>query len=116
MREAIIYYAYDGSEFDNREKCEAYENEAFVLLTEVFNSYTFFINNQGILFFPNDVETGLHIFGKAFDKCDRILVIKPISDAAFRFMDSQLGYILPPNAIGLYRYDTDKFEWVKVDE
>lgn len=116
MREVTVYYAYDDSEFDNREECEAYEGKAFDLLTEVFNSYKFFINNQEILIFLNDVEAGLYTLSKAFDKCDRISVIKPISDAALRFVDSQLGYVLPPNALGLYKYDTDEFEWVKVDE
>lgn len=116
MREVITYVAYDGSEFDNREECEAYEGKAFDLLDEVFNSYEFFINNQEILIFLNDVEAGLYTFSKAFDRCDRILMTKPISEAAFRFMDSQLGYILPPNEPGMYKYDTDEFEWVKVGE
>ena len=116
MREIITYVAYDDSEFDNLEECEAYESKAFDLLTEVFNSYKFFANNQEILIFLNDVEAGLYAFSKAFDRCDRILVVKPISDAAFHFMDSQLGYILPPNVSGLYKYDTDEYEWVKVGE
>ena len=116
MREVITYVAYDDSEFDNREECEAYESKAFDLLTEVFNSYEFFISNQEILIFLNDVEAGLYTLSKAFDKCDRISVIKPISNAALRFIDSQLGYVLPPNESGLYKYDTDEFEWVKVDK
>lgn len=58
MREVITYVAYDDSEFDNREECEAYEGEAFDLLAEIFNSYKFFVNNQEILIFLNDVEAG----------------------------------------------------------
>lgn len=116
MREVTVYYAYDDSEFDNREECEAYEGEAFDLLTEVFNSYKFFVNNQEILIFLNDVEAGLHALSAAFDKCDRISVTKPISDAALRLIDFQLGYVLPPNTVGLYKYDTDEYDWVKVDE
>lgn len=116
MREVTTYIAYDDTEFDSREECEAYEGEAFDLLSEIFNSYKFFRNNQEILIFLNNVEAGLHAFGKAFDKCDRILVTKPISDVAFRFVDFHLGYVLPPNAVGMYKYDTDEFEWVKVGE
>ena len=116
MREVITYVAYDGEEFDNREECEAYEGEAFDFLTEIFNSYKFFIGKREFLIFLNDVEAGLHALGKAFDKCDRILVVKPISDMTLRFVDFQLGYVLPPNEPGMYKYDTDEFEWVKVDE
>lgn len=116
MREVITYVAYDGEEFDNREECEAYEGKAFDLLTEIFNSYKFFVSKREFLIFLNDVEAGLHALGKAFDKCDRILVTKPISDMAFRFADFQLGYVLPPNESGMYKYDTDECEWVKVDE
>lgn len=116
MREVITYVAYDGEEFDSCEECEAYEGKAFDFLTEIFNSYKFFIGKQEFLIFLNDVEAGLHALGKAFDKCDRILVTKPISDIALRFVDFQLDYVLPPNEPGVYKYDIDEFEWVKVDE
>ena len=116
MREVITYVAYDGEEFYNREECEAYEGEAFDLLTEIFNSYKFFVGNQEFLIFLNDVEAGLHALNKAFDKCDRILVTKPISDLALHFIDFQLGYVLPPNESGMYKYDTDEFEWIKAAE
>ncbi len=116
MREVITYVAYDNTEFDNREECEAYEGEAFDLLTEVFNSYKFFVGNQEFLIFLNNIEAGLYALSKAFNKCDKILVTKPISDMALHFIDFQLGYVLPPNEHGMYKYDTDEFEWVKVGE
>lgn len=117
MREVITYVAYDDTEFDNREECEKYEYEAYLILEEVFNSYRFFRNNgQEICIFLNDIETGLHVLGQAFDKCDRILVTKPISDLALHFIDFQLGYVLPPNESGMYKYDTDEFEWIKAAE
>lgn len=116
MREVITYVAYDNTEFNNREDCEAYEGEAFDLLTEVFNSYKFFVGNQEFLIFLNDIEPGLHALSKAFEKCNKILVTKPISSLAFDFIDFHLGDFLPPNEIGMYKYDTDECEWVKVDE
>ena len=116
MREVVTYVAYDDTEFDNREDCEAYEEEAFDLLTEIFNSYKFFVGNQEFLIFLNDVEAGLCARSKAFEKCDKILVTKPLSFLAFDFADFRMGYVLPPNEIGMYEYDTEECEWVKVGE
>lgn len=117
MREVITYVAYDDKEFESREECEEYENKAFNSLDEFFNAYDFFgKNGQNILIFLNDLDSGLEAIKYAFDKCEKIRIKKTISNEVEELMDSYFGYELPPNIPGLYEYDWNKSEWVKVDE
>ena len=116
MREVITYVAYDGEEFDNREACEKYEGNTFEYLTEIFNSYRFFMENgQEIFIFLNGIEEGLSVFEYAWNKCSRIEITKVVSKEADDFINDYYGYGFPDNEIGMYEYK--KYEgWVKVDE
>lgn len=117
MREIITYVAYDDTEFDNRKECEQYEGKAFGLLAEIFNAYEFFYENgQELFIFLNGIEEGLNVFNYAWNECDKIKVKWEISHKARDFIDCYFGYKLPPNQKGLYEYDWEQFEWIKVDK
>lgn len=117
MREIITYVAYDDTEFDNREECEEYENTAFNLLEEIFNTYEFFLDNgQEIHIFLNDIEAGMYVFDYAWKKSKSIRVKRTLSDTANEFIYINFGHDMPPNELGLYEYNFKKCCWVKVDE
>lgn len=116
MREVITYIAYDGEEFDNREDCEKYEEKAYNLLNEIFNSYRFFIENgQEIQIFLNGIEEGLDTFDYAWNKSKYIRVTRTISKEADDFIYNYFGYDMPDYKRGLYEYENYK-GWVKVGE
>ena len=116
MREVITYVAYDDTEFDNREECEKYEGRTFDLLDEIFNSYRFFMENkQEIYIFLNNVEDGLYALDYAWNKSAYICVKREVSQEVKDFICNYLGYDMPDNKAGLYKY-TDDYGWVKVDK
>lgn len=118
MREITTYVAYDDTEFNNREECEAYEDKAFDLLEEIFNAYDFFKENgQEIFIFLNEVESGLKAFEWAWYNSVRIRVKHVLSNEAKDLIDYYFGCIQPPDEIGLYEYDWKNYEgWIKVSE
>lgn len=116
MREIITYVAYDGTEFNNREECEAYETEVFNLLDEIFNSLEFFLDNgQEIQIYLDDVESGINAFNYAWEKCSYISITRTLSEEASEFIQRYFGFNMPPNERGFYGFDM-RDGWFKMGE
>ena len=124
MREMTIYYAYDDSEFYDRDECLRYERQAVEAMMSVNDCYDFFDKNGGRYIAPNyqceDVEKWMDWLSDAAEHCDCIKVRHILPENAVRFIDREWGYCIAPEDFngetGLFKYDDFKNEWVKVGE
>jgi len=124
MREVTVYYAYDDSEFEDRDECLRYERQAVEAMMSVNDCYDFF-NKWGTRYSaPNslceDVEKWMDWLSDAAEHCEYIRVRHILPENAVWFIDREWGYCIAPedfhNETGLFKYDDFKNEWVKVGE
>lgn len=117
MRTVIVYYAYDGKEFDSAAECKEYESRAISLMDEFKNHVLLLDIMKRPMFCPTglDIEGTLTWFHQAYGLCSYVNIGVELSDDLITFIDDDLGLIFPPNKVGLYRYDYDTDEWVSAD-
>lgn len=124
MREVTVYYAYDDSEFFDRDECLAYEEKAIKLMEEVNDKYSFFDENMNLLAAPlgsTDIEEWIAWLNMAADKCVFIHRTDDLSVNANKLCSEVCGYCINNSDfpygeenIGLFKYED--FDWVKVGE
>lgn len=123
MREEVRYYAYDDTEFFDREECEAYEAHVYDILTIVSEKCTFFDKDMNVLMPPNDspeINDWMDFFDNAFNKCSIVHREENLTDEENSLMRYEFGYCFNNedfnNETGWFRWDKDEIEWVKMDE
>ena len=124
MREVTMYYAYDDSEFDDRDECLAYERQAVEAMMSIDDCYDFLAKCGDRYIAPDyqceDVEEWMDWLSDAAQHCEYIKVCHTLPKNAVRFIDREFGYCIAPedfnNETGLFKYDYFKNEWIKVDE
>jgi hypothetical protein len=124
MREVTVYYAYDDSEFEDRDECLRYERQAVEAMMSVNDCYDF-LDKDGVCYTApdyrcEDVEEWMDWLSDAAQHCDYVNVRYVLPENAVRFIDREWGYCIAPedfhNETGLFKYDDFKNEWVKVGE
>ena len=123
MREEVRYYAYDDTEFFDREECEAYEGHIYDMLTSVSEKCSFFDKDMNIFMPPNDspdINDWMNFFDNAFNECGIVHREENLTDEENSFMRYEFGYCFNNedfnNETGWFRWDKDEIEWVKMDE
>lgn len=113
MKEIITYIAYDDMEFSQKEDCIAYEQEAMKMIDEAEKVYSFFDKDMNIFLAPLDctIEEYLNWFEETIDKCEYIHIYQEPSTALCEFLNYNIGYTLPINGTGFFRYDWQYSEW-----
>lgn len=117
MREVSVFYAFDDTEFFDRNECECYEERATLMIFEACEAYQFFDENgeQIEIDLITDLETTLFSFNMAWGKCSYIRVTKDVSSDTKNFIYTYFGFSFP-DEMGLYRYWYNGDEWHKVDD
>ena len=124
MREVSVYYAWDDSEFYDRDECLRYEKQAVEAMMSVNDCYDFFDKNGGRYVAPDyrceDVEEWMDWLSDAAEHCSYIKVRHTLPENAVWFIDREWGYCIAPEDFngetGSFKYDDFKNEWVKVGE
>lgn len=117
MRTVTVYYAYDGTEFNDSAECQEYESRAISVMDEFKNHVLLLDAMKRPILYPTglDIECILAWFHRAYGECLYININVELSNDLITFIDNDLGLIFPPNKVGLYRYDYDEDEWVSAD-
>lgn len=124
MREVTVYYAYDDSEFYDRDECLRYERQAIEEMMSINDCYDFFDKNGNRYIAPyyqcENIEDWINWLSDAAEHCDYIKVRHILPKNAVQFINREWGYCITPkdfhNETGLFKYDNFKGEWIKVDE
>lgn len=123
MREEVRYYAYDDTEFFDREECEAYENNVYNMLTIIGKKYSFFDKDMNIFLPPTDstdIDDWMNFFDDAFNGSSIVHREENLTNEENSFMRHEFGYCFSnedfDNETGWFRWDKDEIEWVKMDE
>lgn len=123
MREEVRYYAYDDTEFFDREECEAYEANIYNMLTSVSKKYTFFDKDMNILMPPDDssdVGDWMDFLDHAFNESSFVYREENLTNEENSFMRHEFGYCFHNedfnNETGWFRWDSGEIEWVKMGE
>lgn len=122
MREVVLFYAYDDSEFDNREACEAYEKQVYDTLVSISQKYTFFDADMNVLFPPTNVDINVFIqwLEESTNKCAYLHRAENLTDEENKFINRECGYCLSDYYfnynVGWFIWDDTTCDWVKVDE
>ena len=87
MREVTLFYAYDDTEFDTREACEAYEKEVYDTLVSISQKYTFFDADMNVLFPPADVsiDTFIQWLNESTNECAYLHRAENLTDEEDKF-------------------------------
>lgn len=117
MREVHVFYAYDDTEFFDRDECEAYEKPVFLKMQIVCASFVFFDEEMNPLQIEtDDLETMLDSFNLAWGKADYVEVLQKLDDNIGTFIQDEFGFTLPCEP-GVYKYwYDDGEEWREVGE
>lgn len=120
MREVTIYYAYDDTEFTDRDECIAYENRALNFLKAIDKCYSFFDKDMNRFFAPDNdnLEDWWNWVSISADRCEYIHRWMVLPDEVNNFVHYEFGYCIENNdfeeGLGLFRYDMVWGEWRKV--
>jgi hypothetical protein len=122
MREEVRYYAYDETEFFDREECEAYENHICDMLTSVSEKCSFFDKDMNIFLPPKDspdINDWLNFFDNTFNGSSIVYREENLTNEENSFMQYEFGYCFSNddfnNETGWFRWDGYE-GWVKMDE
>ena len=117
MRTVTVYYAYDGTEFNDSAECQEYESRAISLMNEFISHVLLLDVMKRPILCPTglDIEGTMTWFNQAYGNCLYININVELSKDFISFIDNDLGLIFPPNKVGLYRYDYFEDEWVSAD-
>ena len=113
MKEVITYVAFDDMEFDTKEQCIAYENQAHDYITEIMYCYTFYDKNMEMMPYgwSEEILEELNCISVMYNDCECIRVHGTISREAYDFLRYTEGILLPVD-VGMYTYDYSSGEWV----
>lgn len=124
MREVRVFYAYDDTEFFDRDECRAYEEQAIELFKEIDNKYSFFDENMNLLEAPpigSDIEQWIDWLNKSADKCKIIYRDGDLSFDADKLVSEVCAYGINnsdfpygEDNVGWFKWED--CDWVKVDE
>lgn len=122
MREITIYYAYDDSEFDTREACEAYEKQVYDTLVSISQKYTFFDADMNVLFPPTnvDINTFIQWLEESANKCAYLHRAENLTAEEDKLIRRECGYCICNYDFdytnGWFIWDSITCDWVQVDE
>ena len=122
MREEVRYYAYDNTEFFNREECEMYENHTYNILINISKKYSFFDKDMNTFLPPKDsldITGWINFFDNAFNESSIIHREENLTYEEDSFIRYEFGYCFNNedfnNETGWFRWDKEEIEWVKMD-
>lgn len=116
MKTRITYVAYDDKEFESKEECEEYEEEAIKMLKEITTYYIYKDKDKNTIKFDesDDIEIELDNYDYIWKNAEYIVVHTPLSEKTLKRFNYDLGYDMPPNEPGTYKYNWDRMRWDKV--
>ena len=116
MKTRIMYITYDDMEFESKEECEKYEEEAKTILKELTTNYTYQDKDKNIIKFDesDDIEIEMNTYDNIWKNVEYVIIHTPLSEEALEWVNYQFGFEMPPNNPGKYKYDWKKWEWKKV--
>ena len=118
MKEVKVYVAFDDEEFDTKAECEEYEKAAYDKLVELSECYSFYDENMNLFIAPvsekSDVETMVEWVDDVYNGSEYVRMKQTPPEYVMRFLYNHLGYILPEEDCGLYRYNMNDDEWVRM--
>ena len=123
MRTITRYIAYDDTEFTDRYECMEYEEEAINNLAEINRCYVFYDKNMNPIPAPSiddEVDDWLDWICCSCDQCTYILRKEQLSREAETQLHKDVGYCILNvdfnDELGMFKWDPNKIEWIKVDE
>lgn len=123
MREEVRYYAYDDTEFFDREECEAYEERVRNILISIIKKCSFFDKDMNIFLPPtgsSNINDWMNFLENAFNNSPIIHREENFTDEENTFLHYEFGYCFNNeefnNETGWFRWDKGEIEWVKMDE
>lgn len=122
MREVKYYVAWDDSEFETKEECLKYENDAINKMLIFKSLYTFFDKDKNILPCPEsrDIEDLLDWANCSANECSYIYRAGQLPEDVNNFIRREIGYCIRNwdfyDERGLFKWDDEEVGWVKVGE
>lgn len=116
MKIEKTYVSYDGFRWDSEKECVEHENYAWDMIKELTSRVKFLDSTYSELvpYELKDLEEIIGWIETAYASCDSILIQEPLSDSCDVFVINLFGFRLPDNA-GMYKYDWNYMDWVKVN-
>ena len=121
MREVSVFYAYDDTEFFDREECLEYEKNALDHLKEINEKYSFFDKNMNLYCAPlgsSDIDDWVDWLVAAGDKCEFIHREANLTVPAENIINNGWGCCILNEDFnyktGWFQYDFHRNEWVKI--
>lgn len=122
MREVSVFYAFDDTEFFDRDECAEYEMQMLEYLKEINEKYSFFDKDMNLFMSPHsdDIEDWIDWLDNAAERCMFIYRDENLSNAANRSLSEYCGYCINNEDfdynVGWFKYDMRLTEWLKVDD
>lgn len=123
MRKVTSYVAYDDTEFTDRYECMEYEEEAINNLAEIDRCYVFYDKNMNPISAPSiddSVEDWLDWVSCGCDQCTYIQRKEQLPKETEDQIRKDVGYCILNEdfdyELGMFKWDPNRDEWVKVDE
>ena len=116
MRSCTIYFAWDGTEFDDENECIEYEEDVRNIFQKIDKCFTFCNGIEEIRWLSTDMEPEDIIteLAKAYNSCDYLNVNEVWDDDVDCFISVCLGFTLPADEVGRYWFDRLQARWEKV--
>jgi len=114
--EVTKYVASDGTMFDTREECQAYENRDKSVIGELKNKVEFITDDRNLIgkwknaINKDDFEAD---FEHAVNQCAYVKIVRDLSEDAIIYLDEEIGVIIPTKK-GRYRYDYHHCVWLSL--
>ena len=116
MREVVTYMAFDGEEFNSKERCCEYEQKYLNTLMKIKEAYTFYNSDGNIIPIATyDIEALLGDLESAYTECEKIVVKHNVPHRTLGYFYDETGIALPEDA-GVYKYDFNRDMWESVSE
>lgn len=123
IHEETYYIAWDDSEFNDYNECLRYENQCLEKLKNINDCCVFIDKNNVVLEAPKTEildDWVQWLDGMYEDDCEFIQVNKPLSNDIINFIKKEWSFITITNmdnqTVGLFKYNRNTEEWVKVSE
>lgn len=123
MREEVRYYAYDDTEFFDREECEMYESHVYDMLADISEKCSFFDKDMNIFLPPNnscDINDWLNFLDDALNNSSIVYRVENFTDEEDSFIRFEFCRCFNNEEFndetGWFRWDRDEIAWVKMDE